>query len=78
MHNVYVEYDGGINTATDGRIFEAADYQFGKGRCDSGCEIGGQQTRDVVFYYESSGSALEAERKLKEIPDIRVTVQLEN
>lgn len=78
MHNVYVEYDGGLNSATDNRIFEAANYEFGKGECDSGCELSGNQTRDLSFYYDSTSSALEAKRKLEEIPDIRVRVELEN
>jgi len=77
MHNVYVEYDGGLNSAIDKRIFTAAGYDFGgKVKCDSGCMLCEEMTRDFSFRYESSQSTLEAERKLKEIPALRVRVEL--
>lgn len=76
MHYVFVEYDGGLSQATDEKIFAAADYDFDKGRCDSGCDIGGSQTRDLAFYYESSAKAMAAEVELKKIPDIRVKIEM--
>jgi hypothetical protein len=79
MHSVYVEYDGGLNSAMDNRIMAAADYNSGQESqvsCDSGCMLCEEMTRDFSFHYKSSESALEAERKLKEIPALRVRVEL--
>jgi hypothetical protein len=77
MHSVYVEYDGGLNSATDKRIFAAAGYGFDeKVKCDSGCMLCDEMTRDLSFRYEISEDALEAERKLKELPALRVRLEL--
>jgi hypothetical protein len=75
MHNVIVEYDGGIKSATDEAIFVAAGYvPDGPVKCDSGCMLSGTYTRDLVFRYEDAAQAVNAAENLRKLPDVRVGI----
>jgi hypothetical protein len=77
MHSVYVEYDGGMNAATDEAIYAAVGYVFdGPIKCDSGCMMGGARTRDLVFRFEDGEQAAEAAKKLRELSDVRVNTAM--
>ena len=77
MYTVNVEYDGGLNKATEDRINKAAGYTFDNDvKCDSGCILHEPFTRDITFTYPTAERAIHAAGAIRQIHGVRVKTEL--